>query len=141
MKIPEPYKNVLLDEIAFAKKKITEESNLNSKIYYYSAIFGMTRRILNLNFDPQLQFMDFVLTVTYQYMLARLNAIKGGDTTIPLQASFFDDLIYCLEQLEEKIENNEDTYPILQKIVNLTSLTEGNGYYLSQRGIQVFKRD
>lgn len=141
MEISEPYKNVLLDEIAFARRKITEEPNFDSKIYYYSAIFGMTRRILNFNFDPQLQFMDFILTLTYQYMLKRLNAIKVGDTTIPLHASFFDDLVYCLEQLEEKIRNNEDTYPILQKIVNLASLTEGNGYYLSQKGIQVFKRD
>ncbi|MCZ7357248.1 MAG: hypothetical protein O8C66_10195 [Candidatus Methanoperedens sp.] len=141
MDITEPYKNMLLDEIAFARRKITEEQNFDNKIFYYSATFGMTRRILNFKYDPQLQFVDFVLTLSYQYMLARLTAIKSGDLTIPLQASFFDDLVYCLEQLEEKIRNNDDIYIVLQKIVNLTSLTDGNGYYLSQKGIQVFQRE
>lgn len=141
MEIPEPYKNILLNEIALVRQKIIGESDVSKKIYYYSAIYGMTRRIVNLNFDPQLQFIDFIFYTTHQMMSSRLNIIRSGDLTIPFQASFFDDLVYCIEQLEEKIRNNEDTYTVLEKIINLASLLDGNGYYLSQKGIQVFKRD
>jgi len=140
MDIPETCKTILLDEIEFIRKKIIEEPDISDKIYYYSAAYGMTRRIVNLKFDPQLQFMDFILNVTYQIMITRLNSIRSGDLNVPLDANFFNDLAYCLEQLKEKIQQNEDTYLILQKIYNLTSLLEGNGYYLSQKGVQVFTR-
>ena len=140
MDILEPYKKILLDEMEFIRKKIIEEPDISDKIYYYSAANGMTRRIVNLKFDPQLQFMDFILNVTYQIMLNRFNTIRSGDLNVPLDANFFDNLVYCLEELEEKIQQNEDTYLILQKIYNLTSLLEGNGYYLSQKGVQVFTR-
>lgn len=141
MEISETYKNILLDEIAFVRQKITEESDISKKIYYYSAIYGMTRRILNLNYDHQLQFIDYIFYTTYQTISNRLNIIRSGDLTIQFQTSFFDDLIYCLEQLEEKIRNDEDTYTVLEKVSNLASLIDGNGYYLSQKGIQTFKRD
>ena len=140
MDIPESYKKILLDEMEFIRKKIIEEPDISDKLYYYSAAYGMTRRIVNLKFDPQLQFMDFILNVTYQIMHSRFNTIRNGDLTVPLDANFFDDLVYCIEQLEEKIQKNEDTYLILQKIYNLTSLLDGNGYYLSKKGVQVFTR-
>ena len=42
------------------------------------------------------------------------------------------------KKLEKNIEKDEDTYLVLEKISNLTYLTTGNGYYLTQRGINVY---
>jgi len=62
----------------------------------------------------------------------------SGDNTIPITDEFFNGLSNCLELLEERIRNNEDTYDVLEKIVNLISTIDGNGYYLMQKGVPVY---
>lgn len=138
MKISTNYRDIIADEIKFCRKKISEEKDPRKKVYYYSAIYGMTRRIYNLEFDPQLQFIDFIVNSTYNTILARITAFMAGDPVIPISDDFFIKLNNCLEQLEDRFRNNEDTYDVLEKIVNLTSTIDGNGYYLIQKGITVY---
>lgn len=139
MNISEDYRKILADEIRIVRTKINEEKDVRKKIFYYSAIYGMTRRIFNLNFDPHLLFMDIIFNVTYNIILNRINSIIAGDNTIPISKEFFDNLCECLNILEERVRNNEDTYDILQKIANLTYTVDGNGYYLTQKGINVYQ--
>lgn len=138
MKISENYRNILADEIRIVRAKIDEDNDPRKKIYYYSALFGMTRRIYNLEFDPHVQFMDFVFNVTYAQILSRITAFLSGDTTIPVTNDFFIKLNNCLEKLENRIRANEDTYDLLEKIVTLAFTLDGNGYYLLQKGISVY---
>ena len=138
MNISENYRNILADEVATVRTKIEGENDPRKKVYYYSALFGMARRIYNLEFDPHVQFMDFVLNTTYNTMLVRLSAIVSGDSTIPISSDFFVRLNNCLAQLEERIRANENAYNALEKIVNLTSTLDGNGYYLVQKGFPVY---
>jgi len=57
---------------------------------------------------------------------------------IPISNDFFYNLANCLEVLENRIRNDEDTYDVLEKIINLTSTIDGNGYYLKEKGIPVY---
>ncbi|MFZ3168198.1 MAG: hypothetical protein WA130_11335 [Candidatus Methanoperedens sp.] len=138
MKISPNYRNILADEIKIVRTKIDQENDPRKKIFYYSALYGMTRRIFNFEFDPQLQFIDYILNTTHNTMLTRIAALIGGDTSIPVTNDFFINLNKCLEQLEGRIRTNEDTYDILEKIVNLTSTIDGNGYFLVQKGVPVY---
>lgn len=136
--ISSKYRTILADEINYCRAKINAESDLRKKAYYYSSAYGMTRRIFNLEFDPQLQFIDFILNSSYQAIFSRIAIIMSGDNTIPITDEFFNGLSNCLELLEERIRNNEDTYDVLEKIVNLISTIDGNGYYLMQKGVPVY---
>lgn len=138
MIISENYRNILAEEIRVARTKMAEEIDSRKKVYYYSAIYGIARRVYNLDFDPHIQFMDFVFNATYNIILGRINTIISGDNTIPISDDFFVRLGNCLQILEERIRNNEDGYDILEKIVSLVSMIEGNGYYLVQKGISVY---
>lgn len=136
--ISSEYRTILADEINYCRAKINAESDLRKKAYYYSSAYGMTRRIFNLEFDPQLQFIDFILNSSYQAIFSRIAILMSGDNTIPITDEFFDGLNNCLELLEDRIRNNEDTYDVLEKIVNLMSTIDGNGYYLMQKGVPVY---
>ncbi|MCD4843616.1 MAG: hypothetical protein K8R25_03915 [Methanosarcinales archaeon] len=138
MNISSEYRTILADEINYCRAKINAESDLRKKAYYYSSAYGMTRRIFNLEFDPQLQFIDFILNSSYQAIFSRIAILMSGDNTIPITDEFFDGLNNCLELLEDRIRNNEDTYDVLEKIVNLMSTIDGNGYYLMQKGVPVY---
>jgi len=136
LSITEPYKTILADEIAFVCKKMDGESDIRKKVYYYSAVHAMIQRIFNIdpNFDRQLVFMFTVLFASYGQMRARTDQIIAGDTLIIPPENFFDKISIYLQQLENKIRNNEDTYIILEKIAVSANLLEGNGYYLHQKG-------
>ena len=136
--ISSKYRTILADEIKYCRAKINSEKDLRKKAYYYSSAYGMTRRIFNFEFDPQLQFIDFVLNTSYQAISGRIALIMSGDNTIPVTDEFFNELCNCLELLEEKIRTNEDTYNVLEKIINLIFTIDGNGYYLVQKGVPVY---
>jgi hypothetical protein len=138
MEIQQNYLDVLADEIKLCRSKMNEESDFRKKVYYYSGIYGMTRRIINFEYDSQLQFIDFVLTTTYNIIQNRIKLNLSGDNVIPISNDFFDELSINLEILEDRIRNNDDTYDVLEKIVNLSYLLEGNGYYLTQKGVPVY---
>lgn len=134
--ISEPYKTILTDEIKLVCGKIKEEPDLRRKLYYYSAIHSAVQRIFNLDpkFDPQLVFIYTVLFYSYTQMLQRVTHIITGDNVVTFPTDFFDRLTTYLDQLESNIRNNENPYTVLEKIIVLTYLTGGNGYYLYQTG-------
>lgn len=134
--ISEPYKTILADELALIRKKMNSELDPMKKVYYYSAAYAMVQRIFNLEPDSnhQLVLIHIVLSMSYNQIKERLNQIVLGNQLVTLPEDFFDKISLYLQQLEEKIRNNEDTYTILEKIAVLTYIADGNGYYLSQKG-------
>jgi len=134
--ISEPYKTMLVDEIAFVREKMDIESDIRKKVYYYSAVHAMIQRVLNIdpNFDRQLVFMFAVLSASYSQMRARADQIVAGDRMITPPENFFDRISTYLQELEGKVRNNEDAYIILEKIAVSAYLLDGNGYYLHQKG-------
>lgn len=134
--VSEPYKTLLTDEIKLICEKIKEDPDPRKKLYYYSAAHSAIQRIFNLDpkFDPQLIFIHSVLLFSYTQISQRLTHIISGDKVIAFPADFFDRLTTYLIQLESTIRNNEDSYAVLEKIIVLTYIINGNGYYMYQVG-------
>lgn len=138
MKLPEECKRMIVDEIELCRKKMKDETDLSRKAFFFSGLYSMTNRVLNLHYDPELQFLDFVLNTTYGTINGRLGAIKQGDLNVPVSADLFDNLDKLLLDLEKAVGEGKSTHLIMQRLVNLAYLTTGNGYYLSQKGVPVF---
>jgi len=136
LNISEPYKTILADELALVREKMNNEADPRKKIYYYSAAYAMAQRIFNIDseIDQQLVFIHTVLSSSYATIKDRMNLIVAGDRLITLPEDFFDKISIYLQQLEEKIRTNEDTYTVLEKIAVLSYIAEGNGHYLVQKG-------
>lgn len=141
MNISDEYREQLVSEIRFCRTKMSEEQIPGMKMFYYSAIYSKISKIFNFEYDPHLQFMHLVLTTSYQSINTRLNSVLSGQSRVPISEEFFTHLVNLLERLENRIRAGQLTYDILEKISNLTYLTTGNGYYLSQKGIPVFTEE
>ena len=139
MNLSEKSRAELTNEIQFCRKKMLDEANPRMKLFYYSGIYSVLQRIFNSEYDPHLQLIHFVLNTTYTTINSRLEAVLSGSSTIPIEKDFFDNLAHLLGILENRIQENKETYDVLEKIVNLSYLTTGNGYYLSQKGVPVFQ--
>lgn len=123
-------------ELRYVSQKILEEEDVRKKIFYYSAAYGIARRLVNLQYDPQVNFMELILEVSYNTIKARIETIVGGrDSTIPLVEGFFDKLAENVNELASKVEKDEDAYGALEKIATLTHVTTGNGYYIYTKGL------
>lgn len=138
MKLSENIKKRLLDEIQTVRTLMVEEENPRNKMFFYSGLYAEISRLYNVEYNPHLNLIHLIINVSYSSINNRLNAIVAGDTTVVLPKNFFDELDKLLEKLQRNIEKDEDTYSTLEKIANLTYLTTGNGYYLSQKGVKVY---
>lgn len=123
------------NEFKYVSDRIIAEKDTRRKVFFYSAAYGVTRRVLNLQYDPQLCLMELVLETSYNAINNRVNNIVlGKDATVPLIDGFFEKLAKAINDLADCIKSNEDTYKILEYIVVLTYTTMGNGYYLYTKG-------
>jgi hypothetical protein len=135
MNLSDSLRTELEKELRFVSDKIIAEKDVMRKVFYYSAAYGVTRRIMNLSYDSQLSFMHLILEASYRQINDRVNQIvRGRDATIPLISDFFEKLSEEVLNLAESVKNDQDTYKILERIVTLAFLTTGNGYYLYVKG-------
>ncbi len=135
MNIPDPLRKELVRELRHVSKKIVEEEMPQRKVFFYSAAYGIARRILNLSYDPQINLVECILEITFNTINARVQSIIQGDVTIPLVDGFFSLLATHVMELASRIEKNEDVYKTLESITALAHLTTGNGYYLYTKGV------
>jgi hypothetical protein len=125
-----------VNELRHVSQKILEEEDVRKKIFYYSAAYGIARRLINSQYDPQINFLELILEVSYNTIRARIETIlQQQDLTVPIIEGFFDKLAENVNELALKIEKDEDTYKTLEKIAVLTHITTGNGYYLYTKGL------
>ena len=135
METTDVYRKMIVDEINFVAKKMTKAQSASEKLFYFSAVFGILHRILNIEYDSDLAFSQFVIRATHDAFLNRLKAIQqGGDNTVSLSDDQFEKLTTLTKELAKKIHKNEDVIDTLKKFVTLTYSTSGNGFYLMQRG-------
>lgn len=135
MKLDPYLRKELINEIRFCANKIAEEADLQRKSYFYSHVYGAVGRVLDFSFDRHLILIDFVLEVSHSTISKRINEIvTEEDKTIPMIKGFFEGLVENLNELATKIEKDEDTYKTLEKIVELTYVTTGDGYYQYTKG-------
>ncbi|MCJ7579197.1 MAG: hypothetical protein MUP98_01525 [Candidatus Aminicenantes bacterium] len=131
MKLSKQNKELLVKEIKFVLEKMHKEEDSKSKLYYFSAIFGLMHRIYNLEYSSDLVFAHFVLSSIH----SQINAgIQNPDKTIKIPVELFQKLEENTGKLLNAIEKDENLYEVLKKYSVLGYVTNGNGYYLYQRG-------
>jgi len=135
MNISKKSRKLFIEEIKFVREKMKTESDFKKKGYYYSAIFGFTGRLINLDYDPSLVFINVVLQASHAQIQSVMTKMASGDLIIIIDDKYWQRLDKMLEQLEKTIESEEDNiHPILEKITCLLYELTGNGHYLKMKG-------
>ncbi|MBA7479833.1 hypothetical protein ES707_15274 [subsurface metagenome] len=125
-----------IDEVNFVIKNMKNTDNPTEKLYFFSAGYAMAQRIINLEYEPELAFIQQVLQLVYNMVNARLLAMSmRQEAGVSIPDGLFSSLEEALEEMVDRIEQGVETYPALQRIVNLAYSTTGNGYYLYLKGL------
>ena len=135
MKLSKENKKILNDEFEFVIKKMESSENPDQMLYYFTGIYTMIQRLLNLEFSEELLFTHFVLEKVYADIMGRIRALKSGQTVIQFHEDFGGKLIEYVKDLKTGFNNSKQRIEILSKMVTLTYSTSGNGYYLTQKGM------
>jgi hypothetical protein len=135
MKLKTEHKKTILEEFGYAVRTMREVNTPDEKLFYFSSTFGVLSRVFNTDFNSQLVLMHLVLANAHATILARVQAIRAGDTTIVLSEDFFEKLMNTVDELINRVTTGGDTYDVLEKISVLTYATTGNGYYLLRKGV------
>lgn len=133
MKIPEKYYEIILNEFKDVEKLAKEATNIDDKLYFFSASFGVINRVMNFHYDPLLVFIHQVLQTTHQSLLQRFSAPKiPGSISNIVPDEMINSLFKNFSQLISEFEKKEDQKirEVLQKFSILSYATTGNGYYL-----------
>lgn len=136
MNISDSYRDVIVSEISYVIEKMEDADDFAQKLYYFSAVHGILKRIFNLEYHLDLLFAFFVFQSTHQAFTTRFNAIeKGGDSSVLLYQEQIDGLTEGLKEFAGKMENKKNFDSTLKKIIALSFSTTGNGFYLMQKGV------
>ena len=124
----------LVKEIRTVADYMGKANNAQEKMYFFSAVFGIANRLMNLEFDPELGFLHHVTQAAYTTINTHLAVAAQGQSVATFPPPVFDKLQEALSDLAKYIEEGKQTYPILERISNLAYSTSGNGYYLFLKG-------
>ncbi len=136
MNLSQNMKNELTNEINFVVKKMRDTSSPVEKLYFFSALYAITQRIINFEYDPEVTFIHQVLQHVYNTVNSRITMITTGQQAqVGIPDNLFTSLENSLAELVFNIEKGTKIYPQLQTMVNLAYSTTGNGYYLYLKGM------
>ncbi len=125
----------LVKEIRTVVEHMSKSNSAQEKMYFFSAVFGIANRIMNLEFDPELGFIHHVTNAAYNTINTTLFLAATGQAVPTFPPPVFNKLQEALEDLANYIEEGRQTYPVLERISNLAYSTSGNGYYLFLKGM------
>ena len=102
-----------------------------------SGSYGILNRILNLDYDPELLFIDFVLHRCHEGLASIVEQYITGKAIIPMpDLNLILDMIADeLEHLADALKNNKSYITHLKRIVEISYTTTGNGAYLYRKGL------
>ncbi|MGA2766155.1 MAG: hypothetical protein ABSG17_22660 [Spirochaetia bacterium] len=127
-------KTIINPDLDFVLTKFAEETPLDEKLFYFSAIFGAVNRALNMKATPDLVYLHHILSSVYGAFYMRIQAIKSGDLTVQLDDVIVGKFIEYVTELGQKIRGDSSLDEVIIKLVNLSYVTQGNGFYLYKRG-------
>ena len=135
MNISANSRDIIVQEIIYVVNQMEQSSTREEKLFYFSGVSSVIQRIFNLEYNSDLVYAHFILNGTYVSFLQRLQAIKQGETVIPLDEEHFGKLTAITEELAKKIKEKKNIDSTLKKLAILSYATLGNGYYLFQKGL------
>lgn len=131
MKLSRDNKQKIIDEIKFALEQMKQNEDLDEKLYYFSAVYGVLPRIFNIEFNEDLLFIHFVINSTYNNIKGR---IKNPDKVIKIPDDLGEKLVHTTEELLTDLKEDKNLYNVLKRFTVLGYVTTGNGYYLYKKG-------
>ena len=142
MNLSKDYKKLLDDEFDFVIKKMETSKTPDQMLYFFSGLYAMIHRVLNLQFSGELLLVHFVLEKLYKDSIERMDLIKKGHNVVMFNSGFGSKLIECTKELKKALYNSKQRQEALEKIVVLAYTSCGNGFYLTEKGmIDIFKDD
>jgi len=136
MNLSPAMQKIFVDELNLIVAKMRESDSPKDKVYFFSAAYAMAQRVINIEYNPELNFIQQVLQNAYETIYKRVNMISSSQqTNIPVIDNMFVRIEEELEEMVKSIEEGKETYSHLQTILNLSYSTTGNGYYLYLKGM------
>ncbi|HOG11157.1 MAG TPA: hypothetical protein PLF58_11500 [Smithella sp.] len=134
MKINKIYKTAIVNEIKYVQKKMKENSSLEKKLFYYSAIPAQFLRVLNLEYDSDILYLHHVVNHTQGAFQQRLATMKAGDINIEVSERQIEQLESLLDDIICVLEQKKEIDDVLKAFIKLAYSISGNGYYLMEKG-------
>ncbi len=106
-----------------------EESDPLKKLFYYSAVKGVLERLQRNHYDKELLISVPITEISYVIINDRINHIKSGDSTIPFTDEMLNKLIEGVFELKQAIENDQATYPAIEKLMDVAYSSSGPGFF------------
>ena len=139
MQIAEDISKEMYDELIYIAKKIAEENDIYRKLYFLSASYGLTNRVLRASFSKEILLADLVFNQCYQQLNHRWDSIKKGDKVVSFDINIFSLLGQNFVKLADKIKNNEDFYDVLEDMLTISFSVSGFGNYLKEKDMLKIK--
>jgi hypothetical protein len=128
----------LAKEFRYVATKMQQEKLPQKKLFYFSALFGESQRVLNYEWDRDLALVHMVIQQTHIHLSSQAPSIG---TLLPIDGSIiYQQLTQTTLDLAEHFEKpediakNEELYQILSRIAEIAYVASGNGSYLYEKG-------
>ena len=129
------FKKELVKELRIVARLMKEEKNVEKKLYYFSASYGITNRTYRYAFSGEVLLADLILNTAYQTMLERIKMLKSGDPTVTVDENVFNNVQEGLQVLANAFEENKPIQIPLEKILTAAFSISGPGNYLKEKGM------
>lgn len=124
---------LIVNEFKNVKKQCEIAENIDDKLYFFSATYGVLNRVMNFECKPIYVFMHQILVGVHQALTQRLaSARKSPTMSQHLPPVFTDKAFELFSDLIDQFESQEyeKVKDTLEKFSNLTYAMSGNGFYL-----------
>lgn len=128
------FRKELVEELRRVENLVRQESALEKKIYYFSAAYGITNRTYRYSFSKDVLVADLILNGAYNMMMERLNLIKSGNKTVPIDPLTFEVICDGLRDLANQFESRESILTAIETIAAAAYSLTGPGNYLQEKG-------
>ena len=128
------FRKELVAELRRVENYMRNEPDIEKKIYYFSAAYGITSRTMRYTFSKDVLLADAILQVTYNMILDRYKRIRTGDTTVKLSNEHFEKLCEALKSLAKAFDEGESIQKPLEDIITVGFSLTGPGNYLAIKG-------
>ncbi|MBI2917455.1 MAG: hypothetical protein HYY01_05615 [Chloroflexi bacterium] len=137
--LPKDLQQRLASEFRFAADKVAEAPNLPAKLYFFSALFGETNRIMNQSWNAELALLHMVLLSAHREINGRLTGAAADlNRAVGLPERLPEALTEISRNLADLFEEETigvpELHTLLARVAELGYTCTGNGQYLYLKG-------
>lgn len=140
MQLPNDIQQRLATEYRFAARRMREETDPISKLFFFSALFTEISRIANSYWDRDLVLLHWTLQATHGALAqvsqpaARAVTKVSPDTLLETATDIAEELANHMEQLRE----DANLFRLLGRIAELGYAATPHGSYVMEKGLITF---